>query len=628
MKKELLKPNELTVISALTNIVIPMQDYDKVVKDVTSLLRKTFKYDKLKLLLLGEDKPQELVDEPVKLNKLNKFKELNELKIRCKIRGETKAIITLYSTPKPNKPNKPNKLNELFAGWPRNSITRICRQAGVVIEDARLFRDLQEERNKINAVIHSAAEGIVVVDEKNEVVLVNPQTRQILGLSPNHRIPQAFIDFIIAPLKNDLLITNKEFLFKELDLTTPLKISLRIGIAWMRDYRREKRGIVALFQDVSKEKEAERLKNELISTVSHELRTPLTTMKTFVSIICDGIAGPVTGDQKEYLNIIMSNMNRLGRMINDLLDISKLEAGRMELKNRLVDPLLLIKDQIASFKAEAENKKITLSAGLPEKLPQLYIDPDRIAQVLVNLIGNALKFTPQAGSVLVEAKELDECIQVQVKDSGVGISRENFSRLFDRFQQIDRIPGPGAKGTGLGLAISKSIVELHKGKIWVESEVAKGSKFVFTLPKIEQEHYFYECVSDGIKRARDNAAQFSLIVFGVEDNLRPLLPDIEAILKKSVRQATDAVLVFKKGSTIAILCENGKGTLPAFVERLKMIIEKDESLVSKCSAFASASADKQAIKVSVKIGFASYPDDGQIAKELVDKATTSLLNYE
>jgi len=618
--------NESFVIVDLNNIVVPMQNYDEVVKDVVAILRKTFKYDKLKLLLLGEDKPQELVDEPVKLNKVtqpNRPNKLFSITIRCRIRGKAKAIVTLYSTSRRNNAIT-QKRNNVFAGWPRNSITRICHQAGVVIEDARLFRDLQEERNKINAVIQSAAEGIVVVDEKNEVVLVNPQTRQILGLSPNHHIPQAFIDFIILPLKNDLLKTNKEFLFKELDLSTPLKISLRIGIAWMRGYQGEKRGIVALFQDVSREKEAERLKKELISTVSHELRTPLTTMKTFVSIISDGIAGPVTIDQKEYLNIIMSNMNRLGRMINDLLDISKLEAGRMELKKRLVNPLLLIKDQLATFRAEAENKKITLSAALPEKLPQLYIDPDRIAQVLVNLIGNALKFTPEAGSVLVQAGELDECIQIQVKDSGVGIAKENFSRLFDRFQQIDRVPGPGAKGTGLGLAISKSIVELHKGKVWMESELGKGSKFIFTLPKIEQESYFYDCITDGIKRARDNAAQFSLIAFGVDEGLKHLLPDIEAILKKSVRQATDAVLRFQKGSKIAILCENGKDTLPAFVERLKMIIEKDESLVSKCSAYAEASADRQGVKVSVKIGFASYSDDGSTAKELAEKAIASL----
>jgi len=618
--------NELDIISRLNNVVLPMQNYEKVVKDVVAVLRKTFKYGKLKFSIFGKDKPEEIVDEPrlcaqkrggsVKLKQNSKRPhKFNKLKIRCKIRGKAKAVITLYLV-NGSAGKRVKRLNRqvTFAGWSRKAITRICRQAGIVIEDARLFRNLQEERNKINAVIQSAAEGIVVVDEKNEVVLVNSQTRQILGLSHDHRIPQAFIDFIIKPLKNDLIKQNKDFFFKELDLTTPLKISLRIGMAWMRDFQGEKIGIVVLFQDISKEKEAERLKNELISTVSHELRTPLATMKEFISIISDGIAGPVTGDQKEYLNIIMSNMNRLCRMINDLLDISKLEAGRMELKNRLVDPLLLIKDQLASFKAEAENKKIILSAALLEKLPQLYVDPDRVAQVLVNLIGNALKFTPEAGSVMIEAKELDECIQIQIKDSGVGIAKENFSKLFDRFQQIDRIPGPGAKGTGLGLAISKSIVELHKGKIWVESEVGKGSKFIFTLPKIEEEAYFYERVNDGIKRARDNAAVFSLIVFGVKDNFKDLLPETEAILKKSVRQATDMVLRFQKGSTIAILCENDKGVLPAFVERLKMIIEKDESLASRC----------QGVKVLSRSGFASYPDDGHTAKELVEKAVAGI----
>ena len=601
------KFDELSVISRLNKIVVPIQDYNKVVKDAVGILRKIFKYDKLKLLLLGEDKPEEIIDEPTN-KRINEptNQRINELKISCKIRGKAKAIITLYSVSGPAG-KRASRLNRqtAFGGWPKTSITRICRQAGIVIEDARLFRDLQEEHNKINAVIQSAAEGIVVVDENEKIALINPQTRQILGLSANHRIPQAFMDFIINPLKNDLIKQNKEFLFKELDLAVPLKISLRVGIAWMRDYRREKRGVVALFQDVSKEKEAERLKNELISTVSHELRTPLTTMKTFVSIVSDGIAGPVTGDQKEYLNIIMSNMNRLGRMINDLLDISKLEAGRMELKKRLVDLALLIKDQLASFMPEAENKKITLSSGLPEKLPQLYIDPDRIAQVLMNLIGNALKFTPEGGSVKVQAQELDDSIQVQVVDTGVGIAKENFSKLFDRFQQIDRKPGPGAKGTGLGLAISKSIVDLHKGKIWVESEIGKGSKFIFTLLKIEEESYFYECVTEGIKRARDNAATFSLIIFGVEESSKSLLPEIEVLLKKSVRQASDAVLRFQKGSLIAILCDNGKESLSGFAQRLKGIIEAG-------------------LRISTKSGGASYPDDAQTAKELVEKAVSRL----
>ncbi|PIU42294.1 MAG: hypothetical protein COS99_01020 [Candidatus Omnitrophica bacterium CG07_land_8_20_14_0_80_42_15] len=601
------KFDELSVISRLNKIVVPIQDYNKVVKDAVGILRKIFKYDKLKLLLLGEDKPEEIIDEPTN-KRINEptNQRINELKISCKIRGKAKAIITLYSVSGPAG-KRASRLNRqtAFGGWPKTSITRICRQAGIVIEDARLFRDLQEEHNKINAVIQSAAEGIVVVDENEKIALINPQTRQILGLSANHRIPQAFMDFIINPLKNDLIKQNKEFLFKELDLAVPLKISLRVGIAWMRDYRREKRGVVALFQDVSKEKEAERLKNELISTVSHELRTPLTTMKTFVSIVSDGIAGPVTGDQKEYLNIIMSNMNRLGRMINDLLDISKLEAGRMELKKRLVDLALLIKDQLASFMPEAENKKITLSSGLPEKLPQLYIDPDRIAQVLMNLIGNALKFTPEGGSVKIQAQELDDSIQVQVVDTGVGIAKENFSKLFDRFQQIDRKPGPGAKGTGLGLAISKSIVDLHKGKIWVESEIGKGSKFIFTLPKIEEESYFYECVTEGIKRARDNAATFSLIIFGVEESSKSLLPEIEVLLKKSVRQASDAVLRFQKGSLIAILCDNGKESLSGFAQRLKGIIEAG-------------------LRISTKSGGASYPDDAQTAKELVEKAVSRL----
>jgi len=590
-------PRELAVISSLNNIVVPMQEYDKVIHQVLRILRKTLKYNKLKLLLLGDSQSQKIVDEPVKSYQPNR---LSSLTVHCRIHGKVKVVITLYLSKKTQRNKK-----TAFAGWSRDSIRRICHQAGVVIEGARLFGDLQKEHNKINAVIQSAAEGIVVVNEDNEVALINTQARSLLGLSSSHRIPRAFMDFVINPLKNDLIKQNKEFLFRELELTSPLKISLRVGLAWMHDEQERKIGVVALFQDISREKEVERLKNELISNVSHELRTPLATMKEFTSIISDGIAGPVTSEQKEYLNIMMSNMNRLARIINDLLDISKIEAGRMELRRRLVDIVFLIKDQLAPFKAESEIKKINLLLDVPLKLPQLYIDPDRISQVLTNLIGNALKFTPEGGRITVCAQELQDSIQIEIRDTGVGIAKENFSKIFDRFQQIDRQPGSGAKGTGLGLAISKSIVELHRGRIWVESELGKGSRFIFTLPKIEEESYFYECLAEGIKRARNNATAFSLIVLGADRTFGYSLSDMEAVLKKAVRQATDLVLRFHRGSLIAVLCENEKKTLPQFIQRLKEILETE-------------------LKVKVQFGFASYPDDGQTAKELTDKAIAGL----
>ncbi len=647
-----------------------MQDYDTVVRRVVEVLDDVFKHDVLGSLSLGEERPRLIVHISSKLKIKNEklleglvdnikqktIKSLpkedrdtfnwDELKVEShlsiprskskmqnpknptnpknpimhftivhsKIRGKVKAVVALGSSEK-----------ERFRRFPVKSLTSICRHAGIIIEDARLFRDLGVERDKLRSIVESAAEGIIVADENGEIVLINPRTKEILGLAKGvGRIPRAFSDFIISPLRDELMKTNRAMAFRELDLPGPKKLSVRVAMAPMRDALGKRMGFVCLFQDITKEKEIERMKSELVSTVSHELRTPLATMKEFVSILSDGIAGPVTNDQKEYLTIVMSNMNRLGRMINDLLDVSKLEAGRMELKKRLVDMDLLIKDQVASFKAEAENKKVLLEPRLPAKLPPMYIDPDRVTQVIVNLIGNAIKFTPEGGRVLVAARENEGSVAVSVQDTGVGITKENFSKIFDRFRQIDRKPGPGAKGTGLGLSISKEFVELHKGRLWVESEVGKGSKFTFTLPKIEEEAYFYECIADGIKRARDSGTTFSIIVFELVDKERlekkfgqdavlGLTKDLEELLKASVRRASDMVFRFRKSQFVTILCGNGKEDLEPFSRRLKGIIEAKEFKVKE-----------QLIRISARCSLATYPEDAGAGEELVEKAISSL----
>jgi len=237
--------------------------------------------------------------------------------------------------------------------------------------------------------------------------------------------------------------------------------------------------------------EVDKVKTGFISATSHELRTPLAAIKESVMLILDGTTGKVSSDQLRFLQIARNNIDRLTNLINDLLDISRLQRGTIELNKASCNiPELIIKS-LKPMEALAKEKEVNLTCKLSQDMPKLLCDPDRITQVIANLVRNAIRFTSKGGFISVEAgiytdsihKSMPkECVLVCVKDTGTGIDKKDFSKLFSRFGQLDmsltRRPG----GTGLGLAICKELVEMHGGRIWVESVVGKGSTFSFTLP--------------------------------------------------------------------------------------------------------------------------------------------------
>ena len=236
--------------------------------------------------------------------------------------------------------------------------------------------------------------------------------------------------------------------------------------------------------DVTERKQVERFKDEFVALVSHELRTPLTTFKEFMSILADELAGPTTPTQRTYLAIMKENLARLTRMVNDMLDITKLEGGRVILNRRLVDVRPLIDQLLTAMGPLAAGKQLQLDAKVPRPLSAMFVDPDKLMQILINLVDNAIKFTPRAGQVLIAVEELTDEIQFQVSDTGSGIEAEHLPNLFEKFQQVGWAAGERSyKGTGLGLSICKRLVELHGGRIWVTSRPGSGTTFSFTLPR-------------------------------------------------------------------------------------------------------------------------------------------------
>jgi signal transduction histidine kinase len=250
-------------------------------------------------------------------------------------------------------------------------------------------------------------------------------------------------------------------------------------------YALERKQIEEKLKEVNKNlKQLDKLKNDFLSTVSHELRTPIAIMREGVSLCLDGIAGEITDTQRDLLSDTMDNMDRLTRLVTDLLDISKIEAGKLKLRRSSVDLYDILKKVQQNYESQADEKGIRFNVECPHKSIKLFVDKDKVIQIFTNLISNALRFTSSNGEIKIEVKDNRDYVECCVSDTGIGIAKDNLNKMFSKFEQFGRVDGPGYKGTGLGLAICKGLVEKHGGKIWVESELGKGTKFWFTLRKV------------------------------------------------------------------------------------------------------------------------------------------------
>lgn len=229
---------------------------------------------------------------------------------------------------------------------------------------------------------------------------------------------------------------------------------------------------------------ASRMQSEFLTMISHEFRTPLTSIITFTELLLDSAAGQINQEQREYLTDVLESSQRLLQMINDLLDLSRLEAGKIKLFREALDISELARHAERTVRPLAERKGQVLEVRIPRDLPLVDADPLRVTQVVLNLLGNAIKFTPEQGRITITAEPIGDQMQVSVSDTGIGVAPGDQERIFEKFNQTGR---PRPEGTGLGLPLARSLVELHGGRIWVESALGEGSTFRFTLPLCSEE---------------------------------------------------------------------------------------------------------------------------------------------
>lgn len=269
--------------------------------------------------------------------------------------------------------------------------------------------------------------------------------------------------------------------------------------------------VEALKIEIAERKRIERYKDDILYSVSHELRTPLSITKQGISMVMREIPGALNKEQRDILTIARDNIDRLARMINSLLDMSKLKAGKVELRRVSVDLGKLMEDVGRSFQVKLAEKNLGLKVAAAPGCPPAYADPDRVFQVFTNLVGNAAKFT-EKGNITLSAQPRGEDVECAVTDTGRGIAKEDLSRVFGKFEQFGRVEGAGEKGTGLGLAISKALVELHRGRIWIESELEKGTRFAFTLPRYSPGIELRTFVLEGLQLAQERTLGLALLL--------------------------------------------------------------------------------------------------------------------
>ena len=354
------------------------------------------------------------------------------------------------------------------------------------------IEQIMAEKLKSEAIIRSIDDGIILVDAEFKVTGMNPMARRIFDIQPDSPPNRHFLEVIKSEelfnyIKQSMQsgkppsIEGKENVFTVERNRT--RYHYQFSITPVRGKKGVLIGVVLLLRDVTRLAELNRMKSEFVMIASHELRTPLTSIGMSIDLLLEGAIKKLNEKEQQLLSAAHEDLQRLKVLVNNLLDLSRIEAGKIEMEFSAVSVRLLFEKVNSIFKKQAEEKGISLSFHSPEEIPVVQADLDKIIWVLTNLISNALHYAPQGGHIHLSAESFLPYNQISVHDDGPGIPFEYQSKIFDKFVQIksDKVLG----GSGLGLAIAKEIVRAHGGTIWVDSVPGEGSTFTFTLPVIE-----------------------------------------------------------------------------------------------------------------------------------------------
>ena len=391
-----------------------------------------------------------------------------------------------------------------------------AKQIAVAVNNAQLYelirdqaerlggmlRNQQIEASRVFAILEAVADGVLVTDANGEISIFNPSAEKILDIPSSEVTGRGLEGFIglfgkaghqwIETIQRwsvdpENVVLGETF-SEQITLENDRVIAVNLApVVSPHDYL----GTVSIFRDITRQIEVDQLKSEFVATVSHELRTPMTSIKGYVDILLMGAAGELGEQQLSFLRVVQDNTERLNILVNDLLEVSRIDAGRISLSLQRIQIQEIVRDVITDFqiRSREEEKEITMRMDVAKSLPSILGDPERVRQIIENLISNAYAYTPTGGSVIITMVHKDGQIETEVKDTGVGIPPEEQERIFERFYRGEAPLVSTVAGTGLGLSIVQNLIELHKGTIRVESSgvPGDGSKFLFSLPLFQEE---------------------------------------------------------------------------------------------------------------------------------------------
>ena len=346
------------------------------------------------------------------------------------------------------------------------------------------MKGISSEKAKLETILSSMFEGIMLTDEKGKIILINPSIEKLFFIDapPQGKKPlEVLRNNTIQDIVDRVLQGKEKLITQEVTTTASGQKTIMInGVPIIKDGNIE--GAVLVFHDITELRRLEDIRKDFVANVSHELRTPISSIKGYAETILDGKVDN-EGTLKEFMSVIYQNSNRLANLIDDLLDLSRIEFGKMKMEFEPLDIRPIVNRSINILEKSAKDKGISIKIDIPENLPKISGDGKRLSQVFLNLLDNAIKYTPENGSITVSACPAGKFVQTNIADTGIGISEKDIPRIFERFYRVDKGRSRELGGTGLGLSIVKHIVQAHNGQVWVKSALGQGSIFSFTIPQ-------------------------------------------------------------------------------------------------------------------------------------------------